>query len=44
VKHGLVGSVIDWPYSTFHRYVKQGFYSDDWGAGISFKPEENFGE
>lgn len=44
MKHGLVGNVIDWPYSTFHRYVKQGFYSDDWGAGISFKPEEKFGE
>lgn len=44
VKHGLVSRVQDWPYSTFHRYVKQGFYSNDWGASISFRPEDNFGE
>jgi putative transposase len=25
VKHGLVENVADWPYSTFHRYVRQGF-------------------
>ncbi len=24
VKHGYVKSVIEWPYSTFHRYVLQG--------------------
>ena len=24
VKHGLVGKVCDWPWSSFHRYVKQG--------------------
>ena len=24
VKHGYVKSVIEWPYSTFHRYVRQG--------------------
>ena len=21
VKHGYVANVVDWPYSTFHRYV-----------------------
>ncbi|MCF6249826.1 MAG: transposase [Methylococcaceae bacterium] len=31
VKHGLVNTVSDWPYSTFHRYVKQGLYPADWG-------------
>lgn len=44
VKHGLVDRVIEWPYSTFHLYVKQGYYPDDWGAGISFRQEDNFGE
>jgi putative transposase len=32
VKHGLVTRVRDWPWSTFHRYVRQGIYSADWGA------------
>src|SRR5262249_21456347 len=29
VKHGLVGRVRDWPYSSFHRYVRQGVLPDD---------------
>ncbi len=29
LKHGLVKRVIDWPYSTFHRCVKQGMYPND---------------
>ena len=32
VKHGRVTFVRDWPYSTFHRLVKVGFYPADWGA------------
>ena len=34
VKHGLVTTVADWPYSTFHRLVKTGDYPLDW-AGLS---------
>lgn len=30
VKHQLVKQVKDWPYSTFHRYVKQGVYGENW--------------
>ena len=26
VKHGLVDHVEDWPWSTYHRYAKDGFY------------------
>ena len=33
VKHGLVKHVADWPYSTFHRLVKQKIYPPDWGGG-----------
>ena len=33
VKHGHVTVVRDWPYSTFHRLVKDGLYPVDWGAG-----------
>jgi len=32
VKHGYVECVRDWPYSTFHRWVKQGVYPSDWGS------------
>lgn len=32
VKHGLVTSPNDWPYSTFHRFVKQGIYPIEWGT------------
>lgn len=31
-KHGLVANVVDWPWSSFHRFVKQGEYTRDWGA------------
>ena len=30
LKHGLVQHVADWPWSTFHRYVRDGTYSADW--------------
>lgn len=33
VKHGLVTQPADWPYSSFHRAVAQGFYPRDWAAG-----------
>lgn len=33
VKHGHVQQVEDWPYSTFHRYVRDGIYTQDW-AGV----------
>ena len=43
VKHGFVNSVIDWPHSTFHRYVDKGIYSHDW-AGMVFDESIGFGE
>jgi len=30
VKHGLVEKVKDWPYSSFHRDVRLGFYPENW--------------
>ena len=30
VKHGLVQNPADWPYSSFHRFVKLGIYSMEW--------------
>ncbi|EGV35516.1 transposase [Neisseria weaveri ATCC 51223] len=35
VKHGHVPKVSDWPFSTFHRYVKQGTYPLNWGGNGS---------
>lgn len=32
VKHGWVKRVQDWPYSTFHRDVKNGVYPLDWAG------------
>lgn len=32
VKHGWVKNVIDWPFSSFHRCVKDGLYSADWAG------------
>jgi putative transposase len=32
VKHGLVGSVADWPHSSFHRAVFNGLYPPEWTA------------
>ncbi|BBL59767.1 hypothetical protein MKFW12EY_33800 [Methylomonas koyamae] len=34
VKHGWVQLVKDWPYSSFHRYVKLGLYAENWGHEI----------
>jgi putative transposase len=36
VKHGLVGSVGDYPWSTFHRFVRAGEYDPAWGGNVSF--------
>jgi putative transposase len=33
VRHGYVKRAVDWPYSTIHRYVRQGIYPSDWGGG-----------
>jgi putative transposase len=33
VKHGYVPAVADWPYSSFHRYVRQGLLSENWAGG-----------
>lgn len=35
VKHNLVPAVIDWPYSSFHRYVIEGFYPVYWGVNLA---------
>lgn len=34
VKHGLAVNPADWPYSTFHRFVKEGIYPASWGQTV----------
>ena len=38
VKHGLVKQVADWPYSSFHQYVRLGILPADWAG----KPDNDF--
>ncbi|MEN8179306.1 MAG: transposase [Pseudomonadota bacterium] len=32
VKHGWVERVSDWPYSSFHAYMRRGVYPVDWAC------------
>ena len=32
VKHGLCDRPVEWPYSTLHRYIKEGIYAADWAV------------
>ncbi len=34
VKHGWVKHVANWPYSSFHQYVRQGLLPLDWAADV----------
>ncbi|MBX9655554.1 transposase [bacterium] len=43
VKHGYVNRPIDWPWSTFHRWVREGHYPTDWVDG-SCSTIESVGE
>jgi putative transposase len=43
VKHRHVTRVRDWPYSSFHRMVRLGFYPEGW-AGDQGDMPDGFGE
>jgi len=32
VKHGFVKDAREWPYSTIHRYIRQGLLDPEWGS------------
>jgi len=32
LKHGLVQRLVDWPWSSFHRWRARGIYPHDWGG------------
>ena len=31
VRHGWAKRAVDWPFSSFHRFVRDGFYEPGWG-------------
>ena len=33
IKHGYVEKSFDWKWSSFHKYVKEGVYDNDWVGG-----------
>lgn len=41
VKHGHIDRVFDWPYSTFHPYVRRGLLPASWATP---QADGNFGE
>ncbi len=41
VKHRYAVRILEWPYSSFHRYVKRGLRPRDWATG---EIEGQFGE
>jgi putative transposase len=43
VKHGYVTRVCDWPYRSFHRYVKNAVLAADWGGDLA-EIKGRFGE
>jgi putative transposase len=43
VKHGHAQRAVDWPHSSFHRYVRLGLLAADWG-GDGTEGDGDFGE
>lgn len=45
VKHGYVDNPCKWQWSSFHRYVKLGYYEENWGvAELVTDDNLDFGE
>jgi putative transposase len=44
VKHGYVNNVVDWEYSSFHRYVADGLLPKNWGISSELEYNAYFGE
>ena len=43
VKHGLVNAPKNWEFSSFHRYVRDGVFDPEWGAGWDVLFDETIG-
>ncbi len=40
LKHGLCDSPLEWPFSTVHRFVRDGLYPRDWASSGFRLPED----
>jgi len=40
VKHGLAQSPSEWPHTSFHRFVMQGMYDQNWAGGRGIGVDE----
>jgi len=43
VKHSLAERPVDWKYSSFHKYVKEGIYDKNWGAMTELLFDDSIG-
>ena len=43
VKHGLVNTPSEWPYSTIHGFIAKGIYPADWGGKGTIRIPDNVG-
>ncbi len=41
LKHKLVTRVVDWPWSSFHRFVRLGYYDSNWGGTPPFRADDD---
>jgi putative transposase len=44
VKHGWASRAVDWPYSSFHRFVRLGWLDADWGIAPEVFDGTEWGE
>jgi putative transposase len=44
VKHGYVARASDWPYSSFHRFVRDGVLSAGWGEDAGQRAQDACGD
>jgi putative transposase len=44
VKHGLAGAALDWPWSTFRRWVERDVYPAEWGRAEIADDDGDYGE
>ncbi len=44
VKHGYVEQVADWPYSSFHHFIRTGLLPADWAGQTMTQESRKYGE
>jgi len=44
VKHGYVQQAVNWPYSSIHRYIKNGVINKNWGGDNQDNEADRWGE